>query len=105
MSLKNVRSGPSKDMSRPLSGNLRESFLDFLADHMMEPDPKEGLVEHGRGKAWSAYNGRARKDKGWYLLFLHQESPLGLCFDWREGDAPIARWFPDGREQLTEEER
>ena len=105
MSLKKIRSGPGKDLSRPLSGNLRDSFLGFLADHMMEPDPKEGLVEHGRGKAWSAYGGRARKDKGWYLLFLHQESPLGLCFDWREGDAPIARWSPDGREELTEEER
>ena len=105
MSLKKIRSGASKDMSRPLSGNLRESFIDFLADHNMEFDPKEGLVEHGRGKAWSAYGGRQRKDKGWYLLFLHQESPLGLCFDWREGDRPLARWSPDGREDLTEEER
>jgi len=105
MSLKKISRGTSKDMSRPLSGNLRESFIDFLAEHQMEFDPKEGLIEHGRGKAWSAYGGRARKDKGWYLLFLHQESPLGLCFDWRAGDAPIARWSPDGREEITEEER
>ena len=105
MGLKDVRAGPSKNMARPLSGSLRDDFIDFLASHHMEYDPKEGLVEHGRGKAWSAYGGRARKDKGWYLLFLHQENPLGLCFDWREGDHPIARWSPDGREELTDEER
>ena len=81
MSLKNIKGTETKDLSRPMSGSLRESFIDFLADHGMEFDPKEGLIEHGRGKAWSTYNGRDRKDKGWYLLFLHQESPLGLCFD------------------------
>ena len=105
MSLKNIKGTETKDLSRPMSGSLRESFIDFLADHGMEFDPREGLIEHGRGKAWSSYNGRDRKDKGWYLLFLHQESPLGLCFDWREGDRPIARWSPDGREELTDEER
>ena len=105
MGLKDVRAGPSKNMARPLSRSLRDDFIDFLASHHMEYDPKEGLIEHGRGKAWSAYGGRARKDKGWYLLFLHQENPLGLCFDWREGDHPIARWSPDGREELTDEER
>jgi len=97
--------GPQKDMSRPLSGSKRQSFLDFLTEHDMQLIPGEALVEHGRGRTVSAYNGHQPKNKGWYLLYLHQEHPVGFVFDWREGERYLARWQPEGVETLTDEQK
>ena len=100
MKIRNVK-GSTKDFSQPLIGSARDDFVSFLAEHGLEPDPKEGLIEHGRGRAYSEANGHSRKLKGWYLLFLDQENPFGAAFDWREGDQPIARWRPNGHDSLT----
>ena len=43
MSLK-ITDGNQKDFSRPLSGDARQGFIDFLAANGMTPDPKKGLV-------------------------------------------------------------
>ena len=71
MKIRNVK-GSTKDFSQPLIGSARDDFVSFLAEHGLEPDPKEGLIEHGRGRAYSEANGHSRKLKGWYLLFLAQ---------------------------------
>jgi len=42
-----ITDGNSKDFSRPLSGDMRAEFLDFLLDNGMTPDPKKGLVVGG----------------------------------------------------------
>ena len=107
MSLK-ITDGNQKDFSRPLSGDARQGFIDFLAANGMTPDPKKGLVVGGDiGRAYMNVNG-TNKLHGWYQFWLEQEVPYGRCGDRTiSNEEPTATWKPEnaGRYEMTDEQR
>ena len=98
----------TKNFARPLSGDLRADFSDFLAAHGMILDEKKGLVVGGDiGRAYMEVNGR-KKLVGWYQVWIDQEVPFGRCGDRTvSNDEPIATWRPENSEryEMTEEQR
>ena len=107
MSLKIPDKG-TKNFHRPLSGDLRADFQDFLAEHGMAVEEKKGLVVGGDiGRAYMDVDGR-RKLVGWYQVWIDQEVPFGRCGDRTvSNDEPIAKWRPENAEnyKMTEEQR
>jgi len=107
MALK-ITDGNSKDFSRPLSGDIRADFLDFLSDNGMTPDPKKGLVVGGDiGRAYMDVGGQ-QKLVGWYQFWPDQEVAFGRCGDRTvSNDEPTATWKPENaaNHRMTDEQR
>ena len=97
-----------KDLSRPLSGSLRDEFLSFLNSNGLEPDPKRGLVEGGKiGRAYMMIDNQ-RKLVGWYQCWFDQERPFGRCGDYRHSTTdPLAKWQVANADKykLTDEQK
>ena len=107
MSLKIPDKG-TKNFNRPLSGDLRADFQDFLAEHGMTVEEKKGLVIGGDvGRAYMDVDGR-QKLVGWYQVWIDQEVPFGRCGNRTvSNDEPIAKWRPENAEnyKMTDEQR
>ena len=103
-----ITDGNSKDFSRPLSGDIRAEFLDFLLDNGMTPDPKKGLVVGGDiGRAYMDVGGQ-QKLVGWYQFWPDQEVAFGRCGDRTvSNDEPTATWKPENaaNHRMTDEQR
>ena len=103
-----ITDGNSKDFSRPLSGDIRAEFLDFLSDNGMTPDPKKGLVVGGDiGRAYMDVGGQ-QKLVGWYQFWPDQEVAFGRCGDRTvSNDEPTATWKPENaaNHRMTDEQR
>ncbi len=103
-----ITDGNSKDFSRPLSGDMRAEFLDFLLDNGMTPDPKKGLVVGGDiGRAYMDVGGQ-QKLVGWYQFWPDQEVAFGRCGDRTvSNDEPTATWKPENaaNHRMTDEQR
>ena len=103
-----ITDGNSKDFSRPLSGDIRAEFLDFLLDNGMTPDPKKGLVVGGDiGRAYMDVGGH-QKLVGWYQFWPDQEVAFGRCGDRTvSNDEPTATWKPENaaNHRMTDEQR
>tara|TARA_Y100000004_G_scaffold61147_1_gene68459 strand:- start:2125 stop:4278 length:2154 start_codon:yes stop_codon:yes gene_type:complete len=101
-------SRPTKNFDRPLSGDPRSDFLNFLSNHGLEPDPNKGLVTDGSiGRAY-VMDGKKRKMSGWYQVWLDQSVPYGRCGDYRISmDQPTATWKPENskRHVMTQAEK
>ena len=105
MSLKIPDKG-TKNFNRPLSGDIRSEFIDWLASHGMTPDPKKGLVVGG--DVGRAYNDKTNKLHGWYQLWVDQEIPYGHLGDYViDPEEPIEKWNPQnaGAYEMTPEQR
>ena len=89
-----------KNLTRPLSGDLRTDFIAFLNKNGLEPDPKKGLVEDGViGRAFMESDGK-RKLVGWYQVWFLQEKPFGRCGDYRVStENPMATWHVGNEEK------
>ena len=94
-----IKTPNTKNFDRPLSGGLRSDFEQWLQSQGLTP--KGGLAEEGKiGRAYIEEDGR-RKDRGWYQVWLNQESPYGQCGDYaHDSIEPIARWNPRGENQV-----
>ena len=107
MSLKIPDKG-TKNFNRPLSGDLRADFQDFLAEHGMTVEEKKGLVIGGDvGRAYMDVDGR-QKLVGWYQVWIDQEVPFGRCGNRTvSNDEPTAKWRPENAEnyKMTDEQR
>ena len=107
MSLKIPDKG-TKNFNRPLSGDLRADFQDFLAEHGMTVEEKKGLGVGGDiGRAYMDVGGR-QKLVGWYQVWIDQEVPFGRCGNRTvSNDEPIAKWRPENAEnyKMTDEQR
>lgn len=94
-----IKTPNTKNFDRPLSGGLRSDFEQWLQSQGLTP--KGALAEEGKiGRAYIEEDGR-RKDRGWYQVWLNQESPYGQCGDYaHDSIEPIARWNPRGENQV-----
>ena len=92
----------NRSYERPLSADIQQQFLSFMAENGMEPDPRKGLVIDGTiGKAFINI-GSERKLSGWYQLWLDQQVPFGRIGDYRISmDQPTAIWKPENRRRQT----
>jgi putative DNA primase/helicase len=95
-----------KNFERPLSGGMRADFEQWLKDQGLSI--RGELVTEGKiGRAYIEEDGR-RKERGWYQVWLNQESPFGQCGDYaHDSIEPTARWNPrggDSKRKFTPEE-
>ena len=100
--------GPKQKPARPLSGDARAEFSDWLREQGMEIDSRKGLIDGGTvNRAWIERDGQ-RKQVGWGQCWLTQERPYARCGDYRiSSDSPTAVWRSDnaGSTKLTPEQR
>ena len=92
-----------KNLDKPLSGDVRSEFMDFLLNRGYEYDSKKGLITDGSiGRAY--INGDAKnKQNGWYQLWLDQEVPYGRIGDYRiSSTEPTAVFRPENAENWAE---
>ena len=103
-----VKAADHKDRSRPLTGDARHEFEQFLTGNGMTPDPKKGLVIDGSvGRGYMDVDG-TQKMVGWYQCWLDQTVPFGRCGDYRhDANTPMATWKPHNSKKykLTEEQK
>jgi putative DNA primase/helicase len=103
-----VTASKSKDRTRPLTGEIRHEFEQFLLGNGMIPDPKKGLIVDGSiGRALMDVDGK-QKLVGWYQCWLDQTVPFGRCGDYRhDANNPMATWKPDNgkKYKLTQEQK
>lgn len=92
-----IKTPYTKNFERPLSGGMRADFEQWLKDQGLSI--KGELVTEGKiGRAYIEEDGR-RKERGWYQVWLNQESPFGQCGDYaHDSIEPTARWNPRGGE-------
>ena len=103
-----VSASKSKDRTRPLTGQARHEFEQFLLGNGLTPDPKKGLIIDGSvGRAYMDVDGK-QKLVGWYQCWLDQTVPFGRCGDYRhDANTPMATWKPQNgkKYKLTEEQK
>lgn len=101
-----IKRPDTKNFDRPLTGGLRSDFEGWLREQGLTPKG-ELAVEGKIGRAFIEEDGR-RKDRGWYQVWLTQESPYGQCGDYaHDSIEPTARWNPgggDSKRKFTPEE-
>jgi len=103
-----VTASKSKDRTRPLTGEARHEFEQFLLGNGLTPDSKKGLIIDGSvGRAYMDVDGK-QKLVGWYQCWLDQTVPFGRCGDYRhDANTPMATWKPHNSKKykLTEEQK
>ena len=92
-----------KNLDKPLSGDVRSEFMDFLLNRGYEFDSKKGLISDGSiGRAY--INGDSKnKQNGWYQLWLDQEVPYGRVGDYRvSATEPTSVFRPENAEKWSD---
>jgi len=94
-----IKTPNTKNFERPLSGGMRADFEQWLRSQGLTP--RGDLATEGKiGRAYIEEDGK-RKERGWYQVWLNQESPFGQCGDYaHDSIEPIARWNPRGENQV-----
>jgi len=97
----------AKDVSRPLSGDVRREFTDWLSGYGIEPDRRKGLIEGQIGRATLLVDNR-RKNLVWYMCWFDQEKPFGFFerydtkerVEWRSENSGSHRLTAQQKEEI-----
>ena len=93
-----VTASKSKDRTRPLTGEIRHEFEQFLLGNGMTPDPKKGLIVDGSiGRALMDVDGK-QKLVGWYQCWFKPYPSGGVeitdtmrTIQWQHGNPITAK--------------